>query len=83
MWGSIVILKSQLIPLGFFDETFLLLRAKLSLVHKERVMQITDIYKAKQQDDQPRKPGYWEGKVKISEDFDELPEHIAQYFMES
>lgn len=33
-----------------------------------------------QQDDQPRKPGYWKGKVKIAEDFDELPEHLAAAF---
>lgn len=33
-----------------------------------------------QQENQPRTPGYWEGKVHISEDFDELPESIAAAF---
>lgn len=33
-----------------------------------------------QQGNQPRVPGYWEGKVHISEDFDQLPEHIAAAF---
>jgi hypothetical protein len=32
------------------------------------------------QNDQPRTPGYWQGKVKIAEDFEELPEHIAAAF---
>lgn len=32
-----------------------------------------------QKDTQPRTPGYWKGKVVISEDFDELPEHIAGF----
>ena len=35
-----------------------------------------------QQDRQPRKPGGWEGKVTMAEDFDdELPESIQAYFM--
>ena len=29
---------------------------------------------------QQRKPGYWRGKVHISDDFDELPEDIAEAF---
>ena len=29
---------------------------------------------------QPRKPGYWHGKVHISEDFDELPASVAAAF---
>ena len=33
-----------------------------------------------QTEDNPRKPGYWSGKVHISEDFDELPESIAAAF---
>ncbi|MBM3773760.1 MAG: type II toxin-antitoxin system Phd/YefM family antitoxin [Acidobacteria bacterium] len=28
----------------------------------------------------PRKPGYWRGKVRISKDFDLLPEEIAAAF---
>jgi prevent-host-death family protein len=33
-----------------------------------------------QKDIKPRTPGYWEGKILIAEDFDELPEHIAAAF---
>ena len=33
-----------------------------------------------QKDMQPRTPGYWKGKIRISEDFDQLPEHIAAAF---
>jgi hypothetical protein len=33
-----------------------------------------------EESEQPRKPGYWEGKVVISDDFDELPESIAKAF---
>lgn len=28
----------------------------------------------------PRKPGYWRGKVRIHEDFDQLPEDVAASF---
>lgn len=28
----------------------------------------------------PRKPGYWKGKIKISKDFDELPEDLSRTF---
>ena len=38
------------------------------------------LVKYQQDSDQPRVPGYWKGKVKISEDFDDLPEHIAAAF---
>ena len=33
-----------------------------------------------QKEMQPRTPGYWRGKIRISEDFDQLPEHIAAAF---
>jgi len=33
-----------------------------------------------QKDMQPRTPGYWKGKIRISEDFDQLPESIAAAF---
>jgi prevent-host-death family protein len=33
-----------------------------------------------QKDMQPRTPGYWKGKVHLSEDFDQLPEDIAAAF---
>ncbi|MCP4749427.1 MAG: type II toxin-antitoxin system prevent-host-death family antitoxin [Proteobacteria bacterium] len=29
---------------------------------------------------QPRYPGAWKGKIKIADDFDELPEDIAKAF---
>jgi prevent-host-death family protein len=29
---------------------------------------------------EPRKPGAWKGRVRIAEDFDELPEEIAAAF---
>jgi prevent-host-death family protein len=32
------------------------------------------------QSDTPRKGGQWKGKVRIAEDFDELPEDIARSF---
>jgi prevent-host-death family protein len=33
-----------------------------------------------QQNDQPRRGGQWKGKVRIAEDFDELPDDIARAF---
>lgn len=33
-----------------------------------------------QKEMQPRKPGYWKGKVRIADDFDELPEHLSAAF---
>ncbi len=30
---------------------------------------------------EPRKPGYWKGKVKISDDFDILPDDIQNSFI--
>lgn len=35
---------------------------------------------AYREDERPREPGYWRGKVHIAEDFDELPEDIATAF---
>ena len=35
---------------------------------------------AYQEDASPREPGYWRGKVRIADDFDELPESIAEAF---
>ena len=32
------------------------------------------------QSDQPRRGGQWRGKVRIAEDFDELPDDIARAF---
>ena len=32
------------------------------------------------EDDAPRVPGGWEGRVSISEDFDELPDEVAAAF---
>lgn len=31
-------------------------------------------------DQRPRKPGYWKGKIKISKDFEELPEDLSRAF---
>ena len=33
-----------------------------------------------QQEAKPRVPGFWQGKVKMSEDFDKTPEFIVQAF---
>ena len=32
--------------------------------------------------DAPRKPGFWRGKVRIADDFDELPEAFTAFFEE-
>ena len=34
------------------------------------------------QNDVPRRPGFWRGKVKIADDFDELPEAFTAFFKE-
>ncbi len=33
-----------------------------------------------QPNEQPRKPGYWKGKVKIAKDFDLLPDSVLKGF---
>ncbi len=33
-----------------------------------------------QEEERPREPGYWRGRVHIADDFDELPESIAAAF---
>lgn len=33
-----------------------------------------------QEEERPREPGYWRGRVRIADDFDELPESIAAAF---
>jgi len=33
-----------------------------------------------QKGNEPRRPGYWKGKVNISADFDQLPEPLAAAF---
>lgn len=30
---------------------------------------------------EPRKPGYWRGKVKMADDFDTLPDYLQNSFM--
>jgi antitoxin (DNA-binding transcriptional repressor) of toxin-antitoxin stability system len=30
------------------------------------------------QNDEPRRPGFWKGKVKMTEDFDELPDELLR-----
>ena len=32
--------------------------------------------------DAPRQPGFWRGKVRIADDFDELPEAFTAFFEE-
>lgn len=32
--------------------------------------------------DTPRQPGFWRGKVRIADDFDELPEAFTAFFEE-
>ena len=34
------------------------------------------------ENDAPRRPGFWRGKVKIADDFDELPEAFTAFFKE-
>ena len=33
--------------------------------------------------DAPRQPGFWRGKVRIADDFDDLPEAFTAYFEEA
>ena len=33
-----------------------------------------------QEEERPREPGYWRGRVRIADDFDQLPESIAAAF---
>lgn len=61
---------SKLVDIAFKGEEVIICKAGKPMVRLVK-------YK---QDDQPRKPGYWKGKVSIAEDFDELPEHIAASF---
>jgi prevent-host-death family protein len=61
---------SKLIELAFEGEEVIICKAGKPMVRLVKY----------QQDTQPRKPGYWEGKVHISEDFDELPENLAAAF---
>jgi prevent-host-death family protein len=34
-----------------------------------------------QQSDEPRRPGAWKGKVRMSDDFDELPPEVTEAFV--
>lgn len=34
------------------------------------------------EEDAPRQPGFWRGKVRIAEDFDELPGEFTAFFEE-
>lgn len=61
---------SRLVELAFKGEEVIICKAGKPMA---RLVQY-------QQDTQPRTPGYWKGKVHISEDFDQLPEHIAAAF---
>ena len=61
---------SQLLDLAASGEEVIIARAG-------RPMAKLIPYQVKQQS---RKPGSWKGKVKISKDFDELPENLSRIF---
>lgn len=61
---------SQYVELAFEGEEIIICKAGKPMVKLVRY----------ETSEQPRKPGFWEGKVVISDDFDELPESIAQVF---
>lgn len=61
---------SQLLDLAASGEEVVIARAG-------RPMAKLIPYQVKQQS---RKPGSWKGKVKISKDFDELPENLSRIF---
>lgn len=61
---------SQLLDLAVSGEEVVIARAG-------RPMAKLIPYQVKQQS---RKPGSWKGKVKISKDFDELPEDLSRAF---
>ncbi len=61
---------SQLLDLAVSGEEVVIARAG-------RPMAKLISYQVKQQS---RKPGSWKGKVKISKDFDELPEDLSRAF---
>jgi len=61
---------SQYIELAFEGEEIIICKAGKPMVKLVRY----------EESEQPRKPGYWEGKVVIADDFDELPESIIKAF---
>jgi len=61
---------SQYIELAFNGEDIIICKAGKPMAKLTRY----------EGSEQPRKPGYWEGKVVISDDFDELPESIIKTF---
>jgi len=61
---------SQYIELAFNGEDIIICKSGKPMVKLVRY----------EESEQPRKPGYWAGKVVIADDFDELPESIAKAF---
>lgn len=61
---------SKLVELAFNGEEVIICKSGKPMVKLIRY----------QKDDYPRSPGYWREKVWISEDFDDLPKHIAAAF---
>lgn len=61
---------SQYIELAFNGEDIIICKAGKPMVKLVRY----------EEGEQPRTPGYWTGKVVISDDFDELPDSIAKAF---
>lgn len=61
---------SQYVELAFIGEEIIICKAGKPMAKLIRY----------EESEQPRKPGYWEGKVIISDDFDELPDFIAKPF---
>ena len=49
------------------------------LLIEERLQQL-DLIVSKQGNKESRRGGQWNGKVKIAEDFDELPESFMEFF---
>jgi prevent-host-death family protein len=61
---------SKLIELAFEGEEVVICKAGKPMVQLVRY----------QENNHPRTPGYWKGKVHISDDFDELPPHLTAAF---
>ncbi len=61
---------SKLVGLAVGGEEIVICKAGKPLVSLKKYIK----------EDQPRTPGYWKGKIQISEDFDVLPDSLAAAF---
>lgn len=61
---------SKLVELAFEGEDVIICKAGKPMVRLVKYQKETE----------PRTPGYWKGRVKISEDFDKLPKDLASAF---